>query len=73
MFLLFHSQHVSAQIGNHQVIFEEYTNDDGIHIKTIMVPCCEWNNKNVHLSDDNPSIFISNHHKQDVTLQDYVK
>jgi hypothetical protein len=30
MSLLFDSQHVSAQIGHHQVIFEEYTNDDGI-------------------------------------------
>jgi hypothetical protein len=32
-FLLLHSQHASAQIGYHQVIREEYTNDDGIHIK----------------------------------------
>jgi hypothetical protein len=32
MFLLFHSQHVSAQVG-HQVIREEYTDDDGIRAK----------------------------------------
>jgi hypothetical protein len=35
MFLLISSQHVSVQIGNHQVILEEYTNDDGIHINYI--------------------------------------
>jgi hypothetical protein len=28
MFLLFHSQYVSVQISHHQVIREEYTNDD---------------------------------------------
>jgi hypothetical protein len=31
--LLFHSQHVWAQIGHHQMIHEECTNDDGIYIK----------------------------------------
>jgi hypothetical protein len=33
MFLLFHSQHVSAQIGHYQVLREKYANDDGIDIK----------------------------------------
>jgi hypothetical protein len=32
MFLLINSQHVSAQIGHHQVILEEYTNGDAIFI-----------------------------------------
>jgi hypothetical protein len=33
MLLLINSQHVSVQIGHHhQVILEEYTNGDGIHI-----------------------------------------
>jgi hypothetical protein len=32
MFLLFHSQHVSAQINHHQVMREKYTNDDWINI-----------------------------------------
>jgi hypothetical protein len=31
MFLLTNSQHVSAQIGHHQVVLEEYINGDGIH------------------------------------------
>lgn len=30
--LLTNSQHVSDQIGYHQVILEEYINGDGIHI-----------------------------------------
>jgi hypothetical protein len=30
--LLINSLHVSAQIGHHQAILEEYTNDDGLHI-----------------------------------------
>jgi hypothetical protein len=34
MFLLFHSQHVSDQIGCHQMIREEHTNDDWIHTYT---------------------------------------
>lgn len=33
IFLLFRSQHISAQIGGHQMIREEHTNDDWIHIK----------------------------------------
>jgi hypothetical protein len=33
--LLFQSQHSSAQIGHHQVIREEYLNDDGIYIYKI--------------------------------------
>jgi hypothetical protein len=33
IFSLFHPQLVSVQIGHHYVIPEEYTNDDGIHIK----------------------------------------
>jgi hypothetical protein len=33
--LLISSQHVSAQIGHRQVIFEEYTNDGGIHINYV--------------------------------------
>jgi hypothetical protein len=33
MLLLIQSQHVSVQIGHHQVNREEYTNDDGIHTK----------------------------------------
>jgi hypothetical protein len=32
MILLTSSQHISAQIGHHQVILEEHTNGDGIHI-----------------------------------------
>jgi hypothetical protein len=32
MFLLFNAQHVSAQIGHHQAILEEYIHGDGIHI-----------------------------------------
>jgi hypothetical protein len=30
MLLVYNSQHVSAQIGHHQVVLEEYTNVDGI-------------------------------------------
>jgi hypothetical protein len=30
MFLLFRSQHVSAQIGHRQAMHEKFTNDDGI-------------------------------------------
>jgi hypothetical protein len=37
MFLLSHSQHVSAQIGHYQASHEEYTNDDRIHIRTTML------------------------------------
>jgi hypothetical protein len=37
MFLLFHSQHVSAQMGSHQMFHVEYTNDDGICVKTAML------------------------------------
>jgi hypothetical protein len=33
MFLPFHSQHASDQIGYHQVIRVEYTNVDGINIQ----------------------------------------
>jgi hypothetical protein len=33
-FLLFHSEHVSTQIGIISVIHEEYTNYGGIHVKT---------------------------------------
>jgi hypothetical protein len=36
MFLLFHRQHFSAQIGHHQVIGEKYTNYDGIHMKVVI-------------------------------------
>jgi hypothetical protein len=32
MFLLFNSQHVSAEIGHHQAILEGYTNFDGVHM-----------------------------------------
>jgi hypothetical protein len=32
MFLLIDSQHVSVQLGHHQVILEDYTNGDGIGI-----------------------------------------
>jgi hypothetical protein len=32
VFLLIYSQHALAQIGHRHVIFEEYTNGDGIHI-----------------------------------------
>jgi hypothetical protein len=34
MFLLIDSKRISAQIGHRQVILEEYTNGDGIHITT---------------------------------------
>jgi hypothetical protein len=37
MLSLFHSQGVSAQMGHHQEIREEYTNDDGIRMKTAMI------------------------------------
>jgi hypothetical protein len=36
MFLLFRSQHASAQTGHHQVIREECAND-GLHVKAAML------------------------------------
>jgi hypothetical protein len=37
MALLFHSHYVPAQTGHHQVIREQYTNDEGIYLKTTML------------------------------------
>jgi hypothetical protein len=37
IFLLFHSQHGSGQIGNHQVIREEHTTRNGRYTKTTML------------------------------------